>query len=68
MTKTDLDFSLKQNIILDLNSFIINLIVATILSIIIQLFYVKYSSTFSNKFEFSKNFVVLASSMTSLLN
>ena len=64
MTKTDLDFFLKQNIILDLNSFIINLIVATILSIIIQLFYVKYSSTFSNKFEFSKNFVVLGITTT----
>lgn len=64
MTKSDLDFFLNQNINLDLNTFIINLIIATILSLIVQIFYSKLASTFSNKFEFSKNFVVLGITTT----
>ncbi len=64
MTKTDLDFFLNQNIALDLNTFIINLIIASILSLIVQIFYSKLASTFSNKFEFSKNFVVLGITTT----
>ena len=64
MTKTDLDFFLNQNIALDLNTFIISLIIASILSLIVQIFYSKLASTFSNKFEFSKNFVVLGITTT----
>lgn len=64
MTKTDLEFFLNQNINLDLNAFIINLIAATILCLIIQILYSKFASTFSNKFEFSKNFVVLGITTT----
>lgn len=64
MTNTDLEFFLNQNINLDLNAFIINLSVATILSLIIQILYAKFASTFSNKFEFSKNFVVLGITTT----
>ena len=64
MTKTDLDFFLKQNITLDLNNFLLNLLIATVLSLLIQLFYLKYSSTLSNKFEFSKNFVILGITTT----
>ena len=59
MNKTDLEFFLKQNIALDINNFLLSLVTATVLSLLIQLFYLKYSSTLSNKFEFSKNFVVL---------
>ena len=64
MTRTDLDFFLKQNITLDLNNFLLNLLIATVLSLLIQLFYLKYSSTLSNKFEFSKNFVILGITTT----
>ena len=64
MTRTDLDFFLKQNITLDLNNFLLNLLIATALSLLIQLFYLKYSSTLSNKFEFSKNFVILGITTT----
>ena len=64
MNKTDLEFFLKQNIALDINNFLLSLVAATILSLLIQLFYVKYSSTLSNKFEFSKNFVVLGITTT----
>ena len=50
LTKTDLEFFLKENIILDLNSFLSSLIAATVLSLLIQFFYLRYSSTLSNKF------------------
>ena len=64
MTKTDLEFFLKENIILDLNSFLSSLIAATVLSLLIQFFYLRYASTLSNKFEFSKNFVILGITTT----
>ncbi len=64
MNKTDLEFFLKQNIALDINNFLLSLLAAAILSLLIQLFYLKYSSTLSNKFEFSKNFVILGITTT----
>jgi len=64
MNKVDLEFFLKQNIILDLDSFLINLIIASILSFIVQLFYLKFSTTLSNRLDFSKNFVVLGIATT----
>ena len=59
-----MEFFLKQNIALDTNNFLLSLVTATILSLLIQLFYLKYSSTLSNKFEFSKNFVILGITTT----
>jgi|TARA_B110001452_G_C15179155_1_gene409602 hypothetical protein len=64
MSKTDLDFFLKQNVILDLNNFLISLLSATLLSFLIQVFYLRYSSTLSSKIEFSKNFVMLGITTT----
>jgi len=64
MDKKSLEFFLKDNITLDLSSFIINLLVAALLSVIIQIFYLKYSTTLSSKFEFSKNFVILGITTT----
>ena len=64
MDKTSLEFFLKDNITLDLSSFVINLFVAALLSVIIQIFYLKYSTTLSSKFEFSKNFVILGITTT----
>ena len=59
MNKDNLNFFINQNIQIDLNNFIISLICAAILSILIQLFYIKFSSTLSNRLHFSKNFVIL---------
>jgi hypothetical protein len=59
MSKSDLDFFLNQNIQIELSSFLLSLFCAAILSFIIHLFYVRFSSTLSNRIEFSKNFVVL---------
>lgn len=68
MTKTDLEFFLKQNISLDLNNFLLSLLAATLLSLLIQLFYIRYSSTLSSKFEFSKNFVILGIATTIIIS
>jgi hypothetical protein len=59
MGDKNLDFFINENIQIDINSFIINILVSVILSLLIQLFYVKFSSTLSNRMDFSKNFVIL---------
>ena len=56
----ELSFFLNQNIQIDIPGFVLSLIFAAILSFFVQLFYIKYSSTLSNRKEFSKNFVILA--------
>ncbi len=60
LTKGDLNFFINQNIQIDIPNFILSLIFASILSFFIQIFYIKYSSSLSNRKEFSKNFVILA--------
>ena len=59
LTKSDLNFFVNQNIQIDLPNFVLSLVCAAILSFLVQLFYVRYSSTLSNRTEFSKNFVIL---------
>ena len=60
LAKGDLNFFLNQNIQVDVPNFILSLIFAVVLSYFVQLFYIKYSSSLSNRKEFSKNFVILA--------
>ena len=60
LTRSDLNFFVNQNIQIDLQGFFISLLCAAILSFFVQLFYIKYSSSLSNRKEFSKNFVILA--------
>ncbi len=64
LTKSDLNFFLNQNIQIDIQGFVISLFCAALLSFLVQLFYIKYSSSLSNKKEFSKNFVVLGVTTT----
>ena len=59
MKKDNLNFFMNETIQIDLNGFILSLICSVILSLLIQLFYVKFSSTLSNRMNFSKNFVIL---------
>ncbi len=56
-TKSDLNFFINQNIQIDLQGFILSLLCAAILSFLVQLFYIRYSSTLSNRKEFAKTFV-----------
>ena len=59
MNKLDLSNYLKTNINIDLPDFILNLIVVGVLCYLIKIFYKKFSTTLSNREEFSKNFVLL---------
>ena len=59
MNKEELNFFLNQNIQIELSNFIISLLCAAFLSFIVHLFYIKFSTTLSNRVEFSKNFVIL---------
>ena len=59
MENQDYKFFINETIQVDLISFIISLITVAILSALIQLFYLKFSTSLSNKHDFSKNFVVL---------
>ena len=56
LTRSDLNFFINQNIQIDLQNFVISLVCAAILSFLVQLFYVRYSSTLSNRREFAKKF------------
>ena len=59
MNKSDLNLFLNQNIQINLTGFVTNLIVTLILCFILRYIYLKFSTTLSNKDEFSKNFVIL---------
>ena len=59
LTREDLNFFVNQNVQIDINNFIISLLFAAILSFLVQIFYIKYSSSLSNRKEFAKNFVIL---------
>ncbi|RPG98956.1 MAG: hypothetical protein CBC78_004495 [Candidatus Pelagibacter sp. TMED118] len=59
LTRNDLSFFINQNVQVDIPNFVISLLFASILSFFVQLFYIKYSTTLSNRREFSKNFVIL---------
>jgi hypothetical protein len=66
----DLD-SLKllttENISISLNSYIIGIFLSIFLSFLVQQFYIKFSTTLSNKIEFSKNFLILAATTTIII-
>ena len=64
MDPSSLDFYLNQQIQVNLITFIQSIIVAALLSFLIQLVYVKFSSSLSNKDDFSKNFIVLGLATT----
>ena len=59
MNQQDLSNYLKTNINIDLPDFILNLIVVGVLCYLIKIFYKKFSTTLSNREEFSKNFILL---------
>jgi hypothetical protein len=64
MDPSSLDFYLNQQIQVNLFTFVQSIIVAALLSFLIQLVYVKFSNSLSNKDDFSKNFIVLGLATT----
>ncbi len=59
MNKEYLNFFLNEQIQINLITFVEGLILAGFLSFIIQITYLKFSTSLSNKFDFSKNFIIL---------
>ena len=59
MDKSLVDFFLNENVSISTENFIQHLIVTLILSLLVKIVYTKFSTTISNKNEFSKNFVIL---------
>ena len=60
MNNQNFDFLSNTNLEINFQDFIFNLLIAGVLSFIIKLFYKKFSTTLSNREEFSKNFVLLS--------
>ena len=60
LSKENINFFVNQNVQIDISNFILSLICAVVLSFLVQLFYIRYSSSLSNRKEFSKNFVILS--------
>ncbi|OUU53349.1 MAG: hypothetical protein CBC25_00655 [Pelagibacteraceae bacterium TMED65] len=59
MTSEILNFFNNQPIQINLMNFVFSLLTVSILSFFIQIFYIRYSSTLSNRYGFSKTFIVL---------
>lgn len=59
MNNSSLDFFLNENVSINLNNFVLNLLTTFILCFILRELYIRFSSSLSNKDEFSKNFIIL---------
>ena len=64
MNKEYLNFFLNEQIQINLISFIEALILSGFLSFLIQIVYLRFSTSLSNKFDFSKNFIILGLTTT----
>ena len=62
-----LNFSLNEKVQIGLIPFLESIFLATILCFLIQIVYVKFSNSLSNKFEFSKNFIILGLATTLII-
>lgn len=56
-----------ENINIGINSYIISIFLSIFLSFLVQQFYIKFSTTLSNKKEFSKNFLILGATTTIII-
>ena len=56
-----------EYISVNLETFIISILISILLSFLVQQFYKKFSTTLSNKEEFSKNFLILAATTTIII-
>tara|TARA_B110000438_G_C15679604_1_gene591762 strand:- start:284 stop:976 length:693 start_codon:yes stop_codon:yes gene_type:complete len=59
MNKETLNFFNNEAIQIDLTTFLISLVTVAFLCFLIQIFYIRFSSTLSNRFSFSKIFIIL---------
>ena len=59
MNEETLKFFGNEAIQIDLTTFLISLLTVAFLCFLIQIFYIRFSSTLSNRFNFSKTFIIL---------
>ena len=59
MDNSLIDFFLNENVSISTGNFVQHLLVTLVLSLLVKIVYTKFSTTISNKKEFSKNFVIL---------
>jgi hypothetical protein len=59
MDKSLVDFFLNENVSISTENFVWHLLVTLVLSLLVKIVYTRFSTTISNKKEFSKNFVIL---------
>ena len=59
MDKSLVDFFLNENVSISTENFVQHLLVTLVLSLLVKIVYTRFSTTISNKKEFSKNFVIL---------
>jgi len=64
MDANNLGFFLNEQIQVNLFTFVQSLLLVAILSFLIQITYLKFSSSLSNKYDFSKNFIILGLTTT----
>ncbi len=64
MMNNNLDFILNEQIQINLITFVEGLLLAAFLSLLIQITYIKFSNALSNKYDFSKNFIILGLTTT----
>ncbi len=62
-----LDFYLNEKVQIGLIPFLQSIVLASILCFLIQIVYIKFSNSLSNKYEFSKNFIVLGLATTLII-
>ena len=60
MDNSLIDFFLNENVSISTGNFVQHLLVTLVLSLLVKIVYTRFSTTISNKKEFSKNFVILA--------
>ena len=64
MNNDFLDFFLNEQVQISATNFVSSIFLAALLCCVIQLVYVKFSTSLSNKLEFSKNFIILGVATT----
>jgi len=67
MNLNNLNLITDNNININFDSFVLSIFLSIFLSFLVQQFYIKFSTTLSNKIEFSKNFLVLAATTTIII-
>lgn len=61
------DLLATQSVAISVNTFLINLILAALLSFILNLIYVRYGKSLSNRQQFSRNFVLISLTTTLII-